>query len=467
MLCEIGFACFVTVMGRCLRDIGVLFAGAGCSTLSAVLVANLAHVVSLFAIAAVCGLKGVALFGPRSSVVSTSLFVLGYLGVVFFWASQYEASPFVLPFQMCFGLAGAVGMIGWVSAFFHEGERAVVEILSASFLACILGFALGAIDDVPTVCLLCVLISVMSSACAVGLGSPRLSPMQDNEITCVPIAGVGQFRRIVPVVWAPSLCIGVLGLMSAIARSMLGEQDAAYMLSITMASEAVSCFVLIFLFIWGTLRAEIVSLYKVLFPVGALAFFSLTFLGDRFIVVLAAVAEFSFSLCSVLVTLQVIDFCNRLESPPTVVMGLFSGFSHAVLTLGYLLLPLGNGAGNDNFYSIVAVVVIFALAMALFLVTRLPSDSVCGTVTKPACEPPGKNGCVVAPSVPVLPESLRTIALSVREGEVLSLILEGRDVPSMADALGLSKNTVRTHVKSLYAKFDVHSRQELIDLFHE
>lgn len=125
MLCEIGFACFVTVMGRCLRDIGVLFAGAGCSTLSAVLVANLAHVVSLFAIAAVCGLKGVALFGPRSSVVSTSLFVLGYLGVVFFRASQYEASPFVLPFQMCFGLAGAVGMIGWVSAFFHEGERAL------------------------------------------------------------------------------------------------------------------------------------------------------------------------------------------------------------------------------------------------------------------------------------------------------------------------------------------------------
>lgn len=31
----------------------------------------------------------------------------------------------------------------------------------------------------------------------------------------------------------------------------------------------------------------------------------------------------------------------------------------------------------------------------------------------------------------------------------------------------LSKNTVATHVKHLYQKLNVHSRQELLDLFEE
>ena len=37
------------------------------------------------------------------------------------------------------------------------------------------------------------------------------------------------------------------------------------------------------------------------------------------------------------------------------------------------------------------------------------------------------------------------------------------DIP-LQDALTLSYNTVKTHVKRIYKKLDVHSQQELIDL---
>ena len=456
MLCEIGFACFVTVMGRGLRDVGALFTWTGYGSLDVVIVANLVHVVTLLAVALVCAHRGVALLGPRSNVASTVLFVLGYLTVCVVYTLSVTAFPLLVLCQACFGFAGALGMVGWVCTFYAEGNRASVEVLSASFFACIIGFALGCVDDVPTVCLLCTLVCIMSSVCALGLRSTRLSCGSACEARLASPVGAVQVKSIVSAVWIPALCIGALGFMSAVARGMLGGRDIADMLSITMLSEAVPCFVLIVLFALGNLRAEVVSLYKVLFPVGALAFLALTFLGGRFVTVLAAVAEFSFSLCSVLMTLQAIDFCRRLASPPTVVIGMFSGLNHAVLTLGYPLVSLGTDGANEQLYAVVAVVAIFVLAMVLFLAMRRSAEPDGGT---------GNARADTGADAPELPGDLTSVELSGREREVLGLILQGRDVPSMAEVLGLSKNTVRTHVKGLYAKLDVHSRQELIDLF--
>lgn len=54
-------------------------------------------------------------------------------------------------------------------------------------------------------------------------------------------------------------------------------------------------------------------------------------------------------------------------------------------------------------------------------------------------------------------------SLTKREAEVLDYLLKGRSVARIAGDLGLSYNTVNSHVANIYAKCDVHSRQELID----
>jgi DNA-binding CsgD family transcriptional regulator len=51
-----------------------------------------------------------------------------------------------------------------------------------------------------------------------------------------------------------------------------------------------------------------------------------------------------------------------------------------------------------------------------------------------------------------------------REYDVLSLVGRGRSIPSTSKALFVSENTVKSHVKSIYQKLDVHSKQELMDL---
>lgn len=57
-----------------------------------------------------------------------------------------------------------------------------------------------------------------------------------------------------------------------------------------------------------------------------------------------------------------------------------------------------------------------------------------------------------------------TYGLSKREAEVLPLALRGRTSERIAAELYISKSTVDTHLRRIYAKTGVHSRQELIDL---
>ncbi len=54
--------------------------------------------------------------------------------------------------------------------------------------------------------------------------------------------------------------------------------------------------------------------------------------------------------------------------------------------------------------------------------------------------------------------------LSKREAEILPLALRGRTSDRIAGELFISKSTVDTHLRRIYAKTGVHSRQELIDL---
>lgn len=59
---------------------------------------------------------------------------------------------------------------------------------------------------------------------------------------------------------------------------------------------------------------------------------------------------------------------------------------------------------------------------------------------------------------------VRTAKLSKREAEILPLALRGRTAERIASEFFISKNTVDTHLRRIYAKCDVHTRQELIDL---
>ncbi|MBR3689899.1 MAG: helix-turn-helix transcriptional regulator [Eggerthellaceae bacterium] len=114
----------------------------------------------------------------------------------------------------------------------------------------------------------------------------------------------------------------------------------------------------------------------------------------------------------------------------------------------------------------IAAIASSAVLMALFLLSAF----VYNRFTKkrgPSREEPGS---AIPLSQPPSAMSLerrcelyaRSRDLTPRQSEVCYLLVVGKSVNDIADELYISKDTVKTHVKSLYAKTDAHSRQELI-----
>ena len=76
----------------------------------------------------------------------------------------------------------------------------------------------------------------------------------------------------------------------------------------------------------------------------------------------------------------------------------------------------------------------------------------------------GVYAAPIAEPVDYVAAMAEAFKLSPRETEVLRYLGRGRSVPYMREVMTLSKSTIETHIKHIYAKTDVHSKQELIDL---
>ena len=69
-----------------------------------------------------------------------------------------------------------------------------------------------------------------------------------------------------------------------------------------------------------------------------------------------------------------------------------------------------------------------------------------------------------APVRPVDPQAYANeIGLTSREREVLPLMLEGRDARSIGEALVISENTAKAHIRNIYAKVGARNRREFVE----
>jgi len=59
--------------------------------------------------------------------------------------------------------------------------------------------------------------------------------------------------------------------------------------------------------------------------------------------------------------------------------------------------------------------------------------------------------------------AIRSLGLSPRECEILELLASGQSIKEMARSLGISPNTVKTHVARVYEKLEVQKRVQAIE----
>jgi DNA-binding CsgD family transcriptional regulator len=159
------------------------------------------------------------------------------------------------------------------------------------------------------------------------------------------------------------------------------------------------------------------------------------------------------------------------DTHPLSVFGVFMGGVNLVFAAATVLAVL---LYRENYFGAATLAIGILLALYVLVMTYSVATNAWYRRMREekALEgPEGKSGEASDASTDSLsPEQLlsKSIAthyqLTERERDVLHLMTQGRDVPTIARQLFITENTVRTHTKSIYLKLDIHSKQGLLDL---
>lgn len=161
-----------------------------------------------------------------------------------------------------------------------------------------------------------------------------------------------------------------------------------------------------------------------------------------------------------------ISHARRLST--VAIIGLFfllvrgvSSMGIEAISLFLPVLPL-----SEQTALLLTLFVVFMLVVCMFLFIWLGTSShMEGTVEHDDAE--STHPSSTAPAGSSREDACESIRqrydLTERETEVLSMLSQGYTTKRMAEELFVSDNTVRSHVKSLYRKTDLHSRQDAID----
>jgi DNA-binding CsgD family transcriptional regulator len=186
----------------------------------------------------------------------------------------------------------------------------------------------------------------------------------------------------------------------------------------------------------------------------AVSFVGLSLAGENGAVVAAALSSVARNLVLVLLTLALLYLVHATPHSPLYVYGVGRAI-HAAGTQAGLLIHLHLGAFGPV-ASVSLNVAVFVVA-CIFLLLGVGSAETVGLLS-------GEGSAVPAGSNDACDCALADKGLTERESQVVRLIAAGRSGSYIAEALGISENTVRFHRKNAYAKLGVGNKQELLDL---
>lgn len=223
---------------------------------------------------------------------------------------------------------------------------------------------------------------------------------------------------------------------------------------------------------------KVSTVSRVVMPVLAAMLVFLPFLSERYNLVFSMLLLGSYYFVALLITYLIAEAAQTRKVSPYVLMGVAMGVARVCLAVallsGYAAGVAGGGPGDEAEhtmrYLVIIVVVLYALCMALVFFSR---DRKRRRAEEASADAPNESAVGTdSVSVPEIDSTLDACCASVaregglteREAEILVYLARGRTKAYIADALFVTENTVRSHVRNIYSKLDVHTRQELLDL---
>lgn len=277
--------------------------------------------------------------------------------------------------------------------------------------------------------------------------------------------------------WHPTLGTAILCFMSGLMSQISGQSEiplATFQQTSLIASAvAIACLLIPALVIKRTLNLS--RIYTVALPVSAVGFLLLPLIWNAGGGFANAFAQVGSMIAGIILWCMVGETAQNTSKSPIM---LFS-FTFVAINLAQLLGTLIGFFNADALMpgdivlTTVALVSVYLLLMAALLLFKGKDK---GSETESNFEAVGTSqaNAASAPATPtptaekMLASQCQKLAdqhgFTRREGEIFLLLAQGYTMPAISEKLFVSENTVKSHVKAIYQKLDIHSRTELIDL---
>nr|WP_101721516.1 helix-turn-helix transcriptional regulator [Eggerthella timonensis] len=322
------------------------------------------------------------------------------------------------------------------------------------------------------------------------------------------------YQRLANDYWRSALCVGALGFCTGIMRSLaIGEPTVGSLVNVlSMGGSLTAAVALLVLWQFKNLSVNVVGAYRIFFPFVITSFLLLPFLPEEYARWLAGGLYAVYSVAIMLMMIQCAQASRDRGINPVFIYGFFGGIVYALHDVGFIggtfaeqtmiigIAPLAvvalvavyllglmyfigqggfrrilgrSGSGRDD-----AAASIELVALRAHAVEKRPANAEADVA--PAKKANGKRGDKpprnarprreekervyldrISKQAALLQQHYR---LSERETEVMELIARGNTVARIAEDLVVTENTIRTHSKRIYAKLDIHKKQELLDL---
>ena len=285
------------------------------------------------------------------------------------------------------------------------------------------------------------------------------------------------------------LCIFVLtAVVGLLHTSVIGSTFEPVVGAVPMAEALVLAAVLLAAVVLLSRRVpETSTVYRVLFPFMLVALSALPFIPGAFGHYAGMVMVVCYDLVGMAFVLFLVETARRVPVPSVALMGVYQVGTQLSLVVGLALGMALNGLearAAASYATILILVCIYLLAMVPAVLLRRRDRGATAVAVQ------GSDGGSIVGDGAAQPEGAATVAgeqdfeqqqevrgrvgarveewaiehgLTARESQVLVQLARGWSANAIAADLGITQNTAWAHIKRIYVKLDVHSKQELIE----
>lgn len=394
------------------------------------------------------------------------------------------------------GFGSALFFLSWQRLFASQNpERGTLDLILGMGLSAPLYALLHLIPDAVAAFTIPLIFIPLAEACLIE--ASKSIDFDQPMFADTPKDNPRIYMHSIKTHWRSAACVSSFGFASGIARAIAVEDPAMGVLvnSASMIGAFVSAAILIWLWKHYSFRFDTVLSFRTIFPAIATSFLLLPYLGGSYLRIFAGVMYMFFSFATMIMMIQCAQASRDSSVSPTFIYGFFSGIVYILQGLGFAVGYFSSTVFAEDTLKLttIALLSVWVLAIAMYVVRgRFNAQSEqTRSIEFIALDPVRKK--LVAEGLPETakqssgprwiqqPENqiyrdrvskqctlvAKRYFLTMREAEVMELIARGNSVPSMAEALIISENTVRTYCKRLYTKLDVHKRKDLLSMLDE